>query len=122
MLVPVPVHADRLRRRGSDHAGLIAAVTGRALGLPVAPILERVRATTAQFDLDRTARAGNVDGAFALRARNGGVAATDQALAGRWIVLVDDVVTTGATLSACAGPLLDAGALAVSAVTFARER
>ena len=117
VLVPVPVHADRARRRGYDQAELIARAAAEALGLPCAPILERTRSTTAQFDLDRSARATNVQGAFALRP--GGPPA---ALRGRWVVLVDDVVTTGATLSACAEPLLAAGAIGVSAVTVARER
>jgi ComF family protein len=120
VLVPVPVHAERARRRGYDQAELIARAAGRALGLPCAPILERIRATTAQFDLDRSTRATNVRGAFALRAR--GTSARGNPLAGRWIVLVDDVITTGATLSACAEPLLAAGALGVSAITVARER
>ena len=123
VLVPVPVHADRARRRGYDQAELIARAAGRALGLPCAPILERTRATIAQFDLDRSTRATNVRGAFALRDR---ADRPDRAplnpLAGRWIVLVDDVVTTGATLSACAEPLLVAGAIGVSAITVARER
>ena len=122
VLVPVPVHGDRARRRGFDQAELIARATGRALGLPCAPILERTRATTAQFDLDRRARASNVRGAFALRPRGGLANARASPLAGRWIVLIDDVVTTGATLSACAEPLLEAGAIGVSAVTVARER
>jgi len=117
VLVPVPVHADRARRRGYDQAELIARAAGRALGLPCAPILERTRATIAQFDLDRSTRATNVRGAFSLRE---GVQRVH--LAGRWIVLVDDVVTTGATLSACAEPLLAAGAIGVSAITVARER
>jgi len=120
VLVPVPVHAERARRRGYDQAELIARAAASALALPCAPILERTRATIAQFDLDRTTRASNVRGAFQLRARPGG--SPGNPLTGRWIVLIDDVVTTGATLSACAEPLLAAGALGVSAITVARER
>jgi ComF family protein len=120
VLVPVPVHAERRRRRGYDQAELIARVAAASLGLPCAPILGRVRATTAQFDLDRATRAVNVRGAFALRGGAGAHGA--RPLEGRWMVLVDDVVTTGATLSACAVPLLEAGALGVSAVAVARER
>ncbi len=115
LVVPVPVHADRAKRRGYDQAELIAKSAAQALGLPMAPILERTRATTAQFDLDRADRATNVTGAFALR--------PDAPVPSRrWVVLVDDVVTTGATLAACAEALLAAGAIGVSAVTVARER
>jgi ComF family protein len=126
VLVPVPVHADRARRRGYDQAELIARAAAADLGLPCATILERARATIAQFDLDRSQRASNVEGAFRLRPRGGGRApgrrGVDRPLAGRWIVLIDDVVTTGATLGACAAPLLEAGAIGVSAITVARER
>jgi ComF family protein len=117
MLVPVPVHAERARRRGYDQAVLLAAETGRLLELPCLRALERRRNTPPQFDLGRRARRANVAGAFAL------ARAEDAArIRGRWIVLVDDVVTTGSTLVACAEALYDAGALAVSAVTVARER
>jgi predicted amidophosphoribosyltransferase len=84
--------------------------------MPVLTALERTRATTAQFDLDRSERASNLDRAF----RVPELARPD--VGGRWIVLVDDVVTTGATLAACATALLDNGAAAVSAIAGARER
>jgi predicted amidophosphoribosyltransferase len=127
----VPVHAERARQRGYDQAELIARAAAAGLGLPCAPILERARATVAQFDLDRVTRATNVRGAFRLRplpgdrghaSQPGLPAGLSPPLAGRWIVLVDDVVTPGATLSACAAPLLAAGAIGVSAITVARER
>jgi ComF family protein len=121
VVVPVPVHADRERQRGYDQAALIAAVAARELRLPVVRALERRRATIAQFELGRDRRATNVAGAFGVRAgRDGGVGAG--AVVGRWVLLVDDVVTTGATLAACGTALRDAGAVAVSAIAVARER
>jgi len=119
-VVPVPVHAERERRRGYDQAALIAEVAGERLGLPVVRALERQRATIAQFELGRDERAANVDGAFRVRA--GHASKVARSVAGRWILLVDDVVTTGATLAACAFALERAGALAVSAIAVARER
>lgn len=117
-LVPVPASPDRVRERGYDQAALIADEAGRRLQLPVFRVLERTRATTAQFDLDRAARATNLVDAFRVREDIAAVGA----IRDRWLVLVDDVITTGATLAACATALLDAGASAVSAVAVARER
>jgi ComF family protein len=117
LLVPVPVHRARAAQRGYDQAVLLAEAAATALGLPAAPMLERRRETVAQYHLDRSDRAANVAGAFAI-----GSPAAAAAVRGRWVVLVDDVMTTGATLSACATALADAGALGVSAVTVARER
>ncbi len=131
VVVPVPVHAQRERERGYDQAALIADVAARSLGLPCVRALERARATAAQFDLGRDQRSANVAGAFRVRGSESEgdfgeagarTAAGAQAVAGRWILLVDDVVTTGATLAACAVALEAAGAYAVSAATVARER
>jgi predicted amidophosphoribosyltransferase len=127
VVIPVPVHAERRRRRGYDQAELIARVAAAELNLPCAPILERARATIAQFDLDRASRAVNVTGAFRLKPGPASETAgrferPAGPLAGRWIILIDDVVTTGASLAACAAPLIGAGAVGVSAITVARER
>jgi ComF family protein len=116
LLVPVPVHAQRAKHRGYDQAVLLACEASRRLQMPWLVALERTRYTAPQFDLGRRARRANVAGAFAT------VPAQAVRIEGRWVVLVDDVVTTGSTLVACAEALYGAGAVAVSAVTVARER
>jgi predicted amidophosphoribosyltransferase len=116
VITHVPVHANRARTRGYDQAELIARAAARHLGLRYATLLTRERATIAQFDLDRGDRAANVAGAFVADPGRG----PDPI--GRWVLLIDDVVTTGATLAACAEALERAGALGTSAITVARER
>ncbi len=115
LLVHVPVHAARRAARGYDQAELLARAAADSLGLPAAPALRRERATAPQFELGRDRRAANVAAAFRVDP------ACAPVVRGRWVVLVDDVVTTGATLVACAEALLGAGAAAVSALTVARE-
>ena len=109
-LVPVPVHAERLAARGYDQAALLATALGRRARLPVAPVLVRVRATTKQHRLDRVARLRNLRAAFATGGRAPPVA-----------IVIDDIITTTATLEACAGVLHDAGCEAVYGLGIARE-
>ncbi len=122
LIVPVPVHPSRARERGFDQAVLLGAVVAERLDLPMGTILERRRRTTAQFELDRARRGVNVAGAFGLRAAGGRDRHEPAPVRGRWVVLVDDVTTTGSTLAACAAALMAEGALAVSGLTIARER
>lgn len=116
VVVPVPVHATRLRDRGYNQAALMAREAARHLGLPMVELLRRRGETRAQHALGRSDRARNVGDAFAVDP------AQLRTVSGRWFLLVDDVLTTGATLSACAAALTDAGALAVSGLTVCRER
>ena len=106
--VPVPLHWRRRWRRGFNQSALLAS----HLGLPVVPALRRTRHTATQADLPADARAANVRRAFTLR--------HPHAVAGRLVVLVDDVSTTGATLEACAQVLIEGGAREVRALTAAR--
>jgi ComF family protein len=115
LLVHVPVHPGRRAARGFDQAELLARAAAAALGRPAVAALQRERATAPQFELGRDRRSANVAGAFTV---DPGLRTVVE---GRWLVLVDDVVTTGATLVACAEALLAGGAAAVSAVTVARE-
>jgi ComF family protein len=110
VLVPIPLHPRRLRQRGYDQARLLADAAAERFGLPVAPLLRRVRETGQQVGRDRVARDRSVRGAFA----------PSGTVVGLRICLVDDVLTTGATASAAAGALLDAGAARVEVRTLAR--
>jgi ComF family protein len=112
----VPVHPARRRDRGFDQAEELARVMASALRLPVLSSLERRRRTAAQHALGRDERASNVGGVFSTIPSERG------RVAGHWFVVVDDILTTGATLSDCARALADAGAVGVSAIVVARER
>lgn len=113
LLVPVPLHRWRLWRRGYNQAALLATALARATGAATVPdALARTRATALSAGMDRADRAANVAGAIAC--------ARPAAVAGRRVVLVDDVITSGATMDACARSLADAGAQQVVALAFAR--
>ncbi|MCG2841802.1 ComF family protein [Sandaracinobacter sp. RS1-74] len=115
LLVPVPLHRWRLATRGYNQALLLARALARLGGAEVAPDwLLRVKHTPSTRGLTRAQRLRNVSGAFRVREGAGGQ------LKGRRVVLVDDVLTTGATASACAKALLRAGAEAVDLLTYAR--
>jgi ComF family protein len=112
VLVPVPLHASRLRRRGYNQSALLAREMARRVSLPVdEQTLLRERATVSQVGLDAGQRRENVRGAFRF---NG------DGLAGKRVLLVDDVCTTGATLESCAIALREGGARSVHALTLAR--
>ena len=114
-LVPVPLAAERERERGFNQSAVIADALARRWRIPVwADLLERRRSTATQTRLTPGERLGNVSGAF----RATGTAR--ERLRGRHVVLVDDVVTTAATLNACADVLFASGARVVSYVTFGR--
>lgn len=111
-LVPVPLHPQRLRERGYNQALELARPVARTLDLPLLPhALQRLRATAAQSQLSATARRRNVRGAFA--------ASTHAALPAH-VALIDDVMTTGATLAECSRVLLRAGAQRVDLWVVAR--
>ena len=115
VLTWVPLSRKRLRERGFDQAELMARAAGESLDLPVVPTLQKVRHTGAQSDLEEErARRSNVRGAYAL------LPGTD--VAGKKMLLVDDVVTSGATLSECARVLKQAGARQVYCLTLAQAR
>jgi adenine/guanine phosphoribosyltransferase-like PRPP-binding protein len=111
-IVPAPLHWRRYWQRGFNQSYLLARRLSRRIGIPVVRALRRVRATTSQAGLSDSARRRNVAQAFRVRRR--------ARIEGKRILLIDDVMTTGSTASACARALKRGGAARVSLLTVAR--
>lgn len=115
LIVPVPLSTQRLRERGYNQSWLLARQVGRQLNITArTDVLQRRLHTSRLMSLTAEARAQQIREAFHIPARHHGL------LQGRHVAIVDDVMTTGATLNACAQALLDAGACSVSAWVLAR--
>lgn len=115
VIAPVPLHRLRLFARRYNQAALLAARVARLSERPFAPdLLRRTRRTPSQAGLSRSARLRNQRGAFAVRARYA------DRVQGARVVLIDDVMTTGATVAACARTLKRAGAARIDVLTLAR--
>ncbi len=112
LVVPIPLHPSRRRERGFNQSELLAAPVADALGLALVRDLERARSTRPQVGLGREARSRNLSGAFRWSGRR---------LDGAIVLVVDDVVTTGATLGEAARTLASAGAAGVIGLALARE-
>jgi len=114
VIVPVPLHPARQRRRGYNQAELLARGLAETVGAPVAPsaVIRSGEATSQVSTRDINERRSNVATAFTC---------IDESLSGKRILMVDDVCTTGATLEACATALHAVGALDVCGLTVARE-
>jgi ComF family protein len=114
LIVPVPLHPERERQRGFNQAALLAQAVARFTKLPIDQhsVVRRIHTERHRSGMDRVARRTSVMGVFAVRRAD--------AVAGKHVLLVDDVFTTGATVSACAAVLKDAGAADVIVLTVAR--
>jgi ComF family protein len=112
VVVPTPLHWLRRWRRGFNQSDLLARELARRLRIPVRAALRRRRVTRAQAGLTYARRRANVSGAFTVR--------RPEWVAGKRVLLVDDVMTTGATANACAAALKQAGAARVTFVAVAR--
>lgn len=112
LIVPVPLHWQRRWKRGFNQSELLAREISRHRRIPIVDALQRSKSTAAQAALTSAARRRNMAGAFRPRPQ------VD--LSGKRVLLIDDVLTTGATASACARALKKAGASGVSLLTLAR--
>jgi len=115
IIVPVPLHWTRLFKRGYNQSALVGRALGKITETPYDPmVLKRIRRTISQVGLSADARKRNVAGAFSVSAEG------PQKLDGMRVLLIDDVLTTGATVEGCARVLRKAGASEVDVVTLAR--
>jgi ComF family protein len=113
LLIPVPLHVKKLRQRGFNQSLLLANALGKKYEIPVNfSLLKRSKFTLTQTGLNKTAREKNIKRAFTVTDK--------EKIAGRKIILVDDVYTTGATINECAKMLIKTGAEKVAALTLAR--
>jgi len=113
VVVPIPLHRSKIKERGFNQAELLAVNVGQLLNLKIdGQNLKRIRQTRPQFGLSRCERRQNLKGAFA----------ANKKLAGKKVILVDDVLTSGATLYECALAVDRAGGAVVGAITLARAR
>ena len=112
VIVPMPLHWRRRIRRGFNQSEALARVLSKRTGIPVANAMKRRKATPPQAGLTAAERRTNMAGAFQVRRRH--------QISGRHVLLIDDVLTTGATAGACATALKRAGAARVSVLTLAR--
>lgn len=113
LIVPVPLHRSRLRKRGFNQALLLGNILSDRLSIPMLPAgLARIRQTEPQIELSAEQRRSNVKGAF--------TSTRPPDIAGRRILLLDDVMTTGSTVDECSKELQKAGASSTIVVTVAR--
>jgi ComF family protein len=116
ILIPVPLHWTRLRKRGYNQAEWFAKGVSSITKIPVVrDAVCRVRSTGTQTKLDKSERGDNIRNAFALRKQ------AESLVAGKRVLLVDDVITTGATIAECANVIISAGCKSVTVMSIARD-
>lgn len=116
IIIPVPLHWTRLRKRGYNQAEWFAKGISSITKIPIAgDVVYRVRSTGTQTKLDKSERNTNIRDAFALRKT------AESRVAGKRVLLVDDVITTGATITECANSIIAAGCESVTVMSIARD-
>lgn len=115
IFVPVPLHSSKLKSRGYNHAQILASQLATRFNLQLLEPLKRVRKTASQFGLKREERKENIAGAFAF------ISDKQQVIRDKYVFLVDDIVTTGATLNEAAQVLKKAGAKKVFGLALAKD-